>query len=138
MPPSVTPNSLTVAWPPARVPSSASMAWKQRLSLLGLKPSGTGGRSHDWSFSEFTCFRSDMSWLIFSRTSLSKALFGWLEASFPRPSFWELASRAAGMRRASSRLFLELEGLVLMLRRLLEASPNMRFWGRTAPGIVSD
>lgn len=78
-----------------------------------------------------------MSWLMRSSTSLSKALFGWLEASFPLPSPWELLKRAAGEEEGSSRRrFFDETGVATMLRRALDASPNTRFWGSVAEGIV--
>lgn len=109
-----------------------------RLSFLGLKSLGTGGRSQVWSFSVLFCFRSEMSWLSFSRTSLSNVLFGWLDPSLFLGSFWELLRRPAGdEEKPSSRRFLEFDGEAGMLRRVLEASPKTRFFGNTVEAIVT-
>jgi len=79
-----------------------------------------------------------MSWLMRSRTSLSKVLFCWLEANLPFPSFWELGGWRAGEDEGtSSRRFFEAdEGVAGMLRRALEASPNTRFCGSVVAAIV--
>jgi hypothetical protein len=79
-----------------------------------------------------------MSWLSFSRTSLSKALLGWLDASLPGVA-WELLKRATGEEdgMSSSLRFLVDAGVAGMFWRPFDASPNTRFRGRTvAAGMV--
>lgn len=118
------------------VPSSASICWKQRESVCGLKPAGIGGRSHAWSRSELCCFKAEISWLSFSRTSDSNVLLGWLDPSFP--AFWELEKwRAGDEEGGSSRRFLkDVAGVAMMFRRADDASPNSRFCGKTDEVVI--
>src|SRR5205085_7840305 len=80
------------------------ICWKVKLSRVGSK-STTGGRSQAWSFSEFVCFSSEISWLSFSSTSDSNALLGWLDPSFGRSE--EHTSELQSQSNLVCRLLLE-------------------------------
>lgn len=78
-----------------------------------------------------------MSWLIFSRTSDSKVLLTWLEASLVA---WELAKRGTGEEeKCSVFCFLVAAGAgdAAIFRLALDVSPRMRFLGAiVATGMV--
>lgn len=112
------------------------MDWKHRLSRDGTK-SSTGGRSQAWSRSVLFCFAVEISWLSFSRTSDSKALLGWLEASLLfLPLFCELRKLAAwasgeDVGKVSVLRFFTEDGVDGGTFCRLRDSPSTRFWGRT-------
>ena len=137
---SETPNSFKVTCPPWSVPSSISICWKQRLSRFSSKSSRLG-LSHCWSLSVFDRLRSEMSWVIFSKTSVSKWLFGWLEPIFdlnPPEAAGEDVKRPLDGVPSSLRFFAD-GGDLTPLWAVFVVSVRTRFCGggRASPGILN-
>jgi len=115
--------------------SSASICWKTTFEVISLKPSGSGGRFHCWSFSVFFVFNASMSCVICSSVFSNWLGPDWLGLNDP------LTFMTGGPRVVSPFSILSFfaeRGEALT--RLFEASARARFAGAfvTGPTIVRD